>query len=200
MECVSVQAYPFRKTVRAKRQQWSASACYKLAAKWREGKKNLGSFFLGVFRLNAACQKWRFITSPKETTFSGWWKHDCPDVSAVSDSAGEEGSHMSTKGTFSGERAEICESWTPCPSFRSAVNGNKGLRDFGWGWFNVAKSKCFIDLPSIKQKTRKSLPHKEKYQQNWRIKATFMGTQSNRSWMLEVKQSIMLHWCHEVSD
>lgn len=80
MECVSVQAYPFRKTVRAKRQQWSASACYKLAAKWREEGKNLGSFFLGVFRLNAACQKWRFITSPKETTFSGWWKHDCPDV------------------------------------------------------------------------------------------------------------------------
>lgn len=53
-------------------------------------------------------------------------------------------------------------------------------QDFGWWrWegasFNFAKGKCFIDLPSIKQKTRKSLPHKKKYQQNWRIKATFTG-------------------------
>ena len=39
---------------------------------------------------------------------------------------------------------------------------------------NVAKSKCLVALPSIREKTRKSLSHVEKYQQNWRIKATFM--------------------------
>lgn len=38
-------------------------------------KENLQSFFLCVFRVNAACQRGGFITSPKKN-ISRWWKHD----------------------------------------------------------------------------------------------------------------------------
>lgn len=165
----------------------------------KEKKKKSGVFLPGcIQRLNAACQKWRFITSPKETTFSRWWKHDCPDVrSAVTvitlgarrcpTPPEKRGATCQQKTRFQGKGLKSVRAEHPVHHSEvlwMATKASKTLAG-GGGGFNVAKSECFIDLPSIKQKTRKSLPHSEKYQQNWRIKATFMGTQSNRSWMLE---------------
>lgn len=75
VECLSVQTYPFKN-------QWGRTSnndlprlVTSIGAKQRERKNNLGSFFLCVFRVNAACQKGDLLR-PQRKTFSRWWKHD----------------------------------------------------------------------------------------------------------------------------
>lgn len=162
--------------MRANKQQWSASACYKHWCKIeREREKKLGSFFLCVFRVNAACQRGDLLR-PQRKTFSRWWKHDwatwvaqpnfCSTVTVITLRAlwhptlvkktpGKEKSH---KDAFWGKKDATWESWAPCPSLGSAVNGYKGPQSETLWDFDVAKSKCHIALPSIREKTRKS-PH-----------------------------------------
>lgn len=189
--------------VRAKQQQWSASACYKAWCSSKERKINPGVFFHACIQRKCSMSEGRFITYPQNKTSPddenmigrrGSPTNFCSTVTAITLTApkhptfpekvlkGRKGNHekstkdiLEEKGWNVGERS--CLSITGKCTERLQKPPE---RVFG-GLFNVAKSKCFIALPSIREKTRKFLPHMEKNQQNWRIKATFRGTQSHRS-------------------
>lgn len=57
--------------------------------------------------------------------------------------------------------------------------------------FDVAKSECHIALPSIREKTRKSPPHVEKYQQNCSIKSIFTAYKAIEVAWYRAKPSVL---------
>lgn len=76
------------------------------------------------------------------------------------------------------------ESPASCPSLGSPLNSNRGPQSETLWDLDVAKSDCHI-LSSLGGETRKSPRGLEKCQQNCKIKATFIGVQSSRSWMVQ---------------
>lgn len=75
VECLSVQTYPFKTTEGELATMICLSLLQALAQNREREEKKLQSFFLCVFRVNAACQRGDLLR-PQRKTFSRWWKHD----------------------------------------------------------------------------------------------------------------------------
>lgn len=75
VECQSVQTYPFKVSEGELATMICLSLLQALVQNRERPKENLQSFFLCVFRVNAACQR-EDLLRPQRKTFSWWWKHD----------------------------------------------------------------------------------------------------------------------------
>lgn len=156
--------------VRAKQQQWSASACYNAWCSSKERKINPGVFLRAFIQNKCSMSEGRFITYPKKKLLL-MMKTWLGDVGARLTSAPpwqqlpsrpwsirlflkkswkeEKGTTKNQQSTFWRKKAEMWASGAACPSLGSALKGYKSPQRESLGGFSTlpranAPSPCQV--------------------------------------------------------